>query len=340
MLNLKGKGNMGNEHGGKEGKNTLFPWGTVRRYNSYADYFRREFGERVQKVSVNAGFTCPNRDGTKGSGGCTYCSNPAFSPSYLFECLPVREQIEKGMEFHRRRYRRADKYLAYFQSYTNTYSAMTDLRKVYEEALSVEGVMGLVIGTRPDCVRDELLDYLQQLSEEYYLIVEYGIESCYNRTLQIINRGHDFETSVDAVERTAARGIRTGAHMIFGLPGETEKEMLRTADILSQLPLNNVKFRQLQIVKGTQMAGEYSEDPSRFRLFGLDEYLGFMVGYLERLNPLFVVERFAGEVPPECLAGGERWGIRYERFVSLLEEKLEEAGTWQGRRFKKLIQNS
>ncbi len=311
----------------------IFPWGTSRRFNAYPDHLRGIFGSRVQKVSVNAGFTCPNRDGTVGYGGCAYCNNLAFVPSYCKETLPVKEQIEKGIGFHRRRYRRAHKYIAYFQSYTNTYSGVGSLKKLYSEALSVPGVVGLAIGTRPDCIDEGILDYLQELSGKYYIIVEYGFESCYDHTLERINRGHGFAASREAVIKTRERGIRTGAHIIFGLPGETEKDMIRQATILSELPLDTVKFRQLQIVKGTPMAREYFEDPSKFRLFRLEEYLDFMVSFIELLNPSFVVERIAGEVPPRYLAVPLRWGVRNETIVDMFEKKLKEAGTWQGKKY-------
>ena len=218
-----------------------YPWGHSRRYNAYANYFRKEFGERVQKLSIDAGFTCPNRDGTRGSGGCTYCDNDAFNPSY---CLPeksIGQQIREGMEFHQARYRRAGSFLAYFQAYSNTYAPLSVLKEIYQQALQVPGVAGLVIGTRPDCIDDEKLEYFRELGKSKYVILEYGIESCYDRTLERINRGHNFEEAVVALEKTAACGIKTGVHMIFGLPGESKEDMLKEADILSGLPINNIK---------------------------------------------------------------------------------------------------
>ncbi len=308
-----------------------YQWGTGRRFNALPDYFKERFGGRIQKVSVNAGFTCPNRDGKTGRGGCTYCNNNAFSPSYCLPEKPVRMQIGEGIEFHKKRYRRSNGYLAYFQSYTNTYAGAGYLRRIYREALSVPGVRGLVIGTRPDCVDDDILGLIADIARDNYVIVEYGIESCYDRTLKEINRGHDFETSVEAIRRTAEMGIRTGGHIIFGLPGESRGDMLASAGILSALPLNNIKFHQLQIVKGTVMAARHKESPGDFNLFSLDDYLGFLVEFIERLNPSFVVERFAGEVPPAFIDGGVRWGLRYDRILSLFEEKLEERDTWQGK---------
>ena len=308
-----------------------YPWGHSRRFNTYADYFKSRFGERVQKVSVDAGFTCPNRDGTKGRGGCTYCNNNAFNPSYCQPEKSVRQQILEGITFHKVRYRRAEKYLAYFQAYSNTYGELDYLKKIYMEALDVPGVVGLVVGTRPDCVDDEKLDYFAELAEKIYLIIEYGIESCYNKTLEKINRQHNYEQSVEAIQKTAQRGIKSGAHLIFGLPGETREEMLHEAEIISKLPLDNVKFHQLQIIKDTQMAKDYALNPGEFNLFSWEEYREFMIDFLERLNPRFVVERITGEAPPRFLAG-PRWGLkRTDQILNLFEQRLEERNTWQGR---------
>jgi radical SAM protein (TIGR01212 family) len=308
-----------------------YPWGHNRRFNTYADYFKKKFGERVQKVSVDAGFTCPNRDGTLGRGGCTYCNNDAFKPSYCQPEKPVRQQIKEGITFHKVRYRRAEKYLAYFQAYSNTYADLDYLKRIYSEALDVPGVVGLVIGTRPDCVDDDKLDYFADLAEKVYLIIEYGIESCYDKTLERINRKHSYEQSAQAIQKTAQRGIRTGAHLIFGLPGETRDEMLQEAEIISGLPLNNVKFHQLQIIKGTRMAIDYDNNPEAFKLFSWEEYREFMIDFMERLNPEFVVERITGEAPPRYLAG-PRWGLkRTDQILNLFEQRLEERNTWQGR---------
>ncbi len=312
----------------------IFPWGHERRFNAYSNYFRSIYGARVQKVSIDAGFTCPNRDGSRGSGGCTYCNNDAFNPSY---CLPeksVSQQIKEGIEFHKWRYSEAVSYLAYFQAFSNTYAPVETLRKLYEEALNFPDVIGLIIGTRPDCIDDEKLALIKELSSRSYVAVEYGIESCYNKTLKRINRGHSFEEAVDAVEKTASLGINTGAHFIFGLPGETREEMLNQSDIISQLPLKTVKFHQLQIIKGTAMEKEFQLNPSEFQLFGWDEYLEFFIRFLERLNPAIVVERFTGEAPPRFLTG-EGWGKkRTDQIVSLIEKRMEELDTWQGKLYQ------
>jgi uncharacterized protein len=310
-----------------------YGWGHSRRFNSYSEYFKKTFGGRVQKLTIDAGFSCPNRDGAKGQGGCTFCNNNAFNPAYCKPSKSITRQIEEGISFHRKRYRRADQYLAYFQAYSNTYDSIDVLRTRYEEALQQPGVIGLVIGTRPDAVSAEILDYLKVLSKDYYLIIEYGLESCNNSTLKRVNRGHTFEDSLEALEMTALRGIRQGAHFIMGLPGEREEEILDQMEIISGLPINNIKFHQLQIVRDTTLAVQYERDPAQFRLFELDEYLEMMVEVLELLNPEFVVERIAGEVqrgfqlnPP--------WGIRYEQVLKRFEDKLEKNDTWQGRRYK------
>jgi len=311
--------------------NPTFPWGHERRFNAYSNYFRSHYGARVQKVSIDAGFTCPNRDGSKSHGGCTYCNNDAFNPSYCEAAKPISQQISEGITFHKWRYNEAVSYLAYFQAYSNTYAPLAVLKKLYGEALSYPGIIGLIIGTRPDCIDDEKLDYIKELSEKYYIAIEYGIESCYNKTLLRINRGHSFEDAVMALEKTSALGINTGAHFIFGLPGETRKEMLDQVDIISRLPLKTVKFHQLQIIRGTTMETEFKNNPGDFNLFTWEEYLDFFILFLERLNPSIVVERFTGEAPPRFLTG-EGWGKkRTDQIVNLIEKRLEELNTWQGR---------
>jgi radical SAM protein (TIGR01212 family) len=312
---------------------TNYPWGHKRRFNSYTEYFKKYFGERVQKVTVDAGFSCPNRDGTKAMGGCTYCNNDAFNPSYCEPQKSVRQQIQEGIEFHKVRYRRANKYLAYFQAYSNTYAPLEDLKNLYNQALSQPGVIGLVIGTRPDCIDEEKLEYFSKLNEQYYIIIEYGIESCYNKTLEFINRQHTFEQSVDAIIKTHQYGIKTGAHIIFGLPGETREEMMAEAKILNDLPINNIKFHQLQIIKNTVMAMQYIQQPEIFPLFTLDEYIHFIIQFIERLNPAFIIERFTGEVPPRFLAGPNWRILRNDQVNKKIEETLLQLNTWQGKLF-------
>ncbi|MDR2382812.1 MAG: TIGR01212 family radical SAM protein [Prevotellaceae bacterium] len=311
-----------------------YPWGDNRRFNSYAGYFGRTFGGRVQKVSIDAGFTCPNRDGSLGKGGCTYCNNESFNPSYCLPRKSVTLQIAEGIEFHARRYRRADKFLAYFQAYSNTYAPLEQLSKIYSEALEYPGVTGLVIGTRPDCVDSNKLDYLAELSEKHYIAIEYGLESCYDKTLKRINRKHDFECSRKAIEETAKRGITTGAHLIFGLPGETVQEMLDEIDIISELPVNSIKFHQLQLLKNTRITEEYLLNPSDFHVFDVPEYIDFITKIIEKLRPDIVVERIAGEVPPKFLVVPAWCSLRNDQLLALFEKNLETKNTWQGKESK------
>jgi radical SAM protein (TIGR01212 family) len=291
------------------------------------------YGARVQKVSIDAGFTCPNRDGTKGYGGCSFCLNNAFNPSYCSPAKSVTVQIEEGIKFHKWRYTEACSYLAYFQAYSNTYAPLEHLRDVYGEALKYPGVMGLVIGTRPDCIDDQKLDYLQELSERFYVTVEYGIESCYDKTLSRINRGHTFSEAVTVVEKTVSRGINTGAHFIFGLPGESKDEMMAEAEIISEMPLTTVKFHQLQIFKGVPMEKEFQDNPSDFVRFSWEEYVDFFIQFLEKLNPSIVVERFTGEAPPRFISGSGWERMRTDQMIVHVEKRLEELDTWQGRKY-------
>lgn len=341
----------------------MFGFSEGKRYNSFVGYYRRRYGERLQKLVLDAGFSCPNRDGTVGRGGCTYCDNAAFHPGYSTPGKPLLTQIDEGIEFQKVRYPRARHYLAYFQAYSNTYGPLDRLKALYEEVLSHPEVVGIVIGTRPDCVDVEKLDYLADLAAGRVLpgwqrflrkvpgptvqapvpdtltapivVVEYGIESCHDSTLRHINRGHNFECARKAVEMTAERGIDTGAHFILGLPGETRDMLLDQCGLISSLPLRSVKFHQLQIVKGTAMEKEYAADPSAFYRPGLDEYLDLVIDILERLRPDLYIERVAGEVPPRFV-NDTPWGlVRNFEILRLLDKRLEERGTWQGRLYSK-----
>lgn len=310
-----------------------YAWGDTRRYNSYSGYFRRLFGERVQKVAVNAGFTCPNRDGMIARGGCTFCNNGAFTPSYCMPEKGIGRQIEEGIEFHRARYREATRYLVYFQSYSNTYAPLDRLRAVYDEALRHPAVAGIVVGTRPDCVDGRKLDYFASLARDRYVALEYGIESTRDETLRAVNRGHDYACAVRAVEQTARRGIHVGAHFILGLPGETDAMLIEQTARINALPLTTVKFHQLQIFCDTPMAAQWASDPARFRFWTLEEYLDLTVDILRRLRPDLVVERFASEAPPRYHCG-PNWGlVRNERLWVMLEKRLEARGAYQGEFF-------
>jgi len=311
-------------------KEASYPWGHERRYNAYSQYFKQKFGERVQKISVDAGFTCPNRDGKVTKGGCTYCNNEAFNPSYCNPKKTIDQQVLEGIEFHKVRYRRANKYLVYFQPYSNTYAPLDELKNLYESALKQDGVIGLVIGTRPDCIDDEKLNYLHELSKKYYVIIEYGVESIHKKTLQKINRGHSFEQSLTAINKTAELGINVGAHFIFGLPGESREMMMESVHEISKLPLTTIKFHQLQIVQGTSMSKDYNINPEDYNLFSFDDYINFIVSFSEKLNPRFIIERFAGEVPPRYLAG-PGWGlIRNDQINVAIEKEFAKRDTWQG----------
>ena len=311
----------------------IYPWGNTRRFHSLADNYKQRYGSRIQKVSVNAGFTCPNRDGTKGYGGCTFCNNEGFNPSYCHDESSVKEQIDKGLSFLKKRYRRAQIFVAYFQAYSNTYADIEVLKHKYEQAFSHPEISGLSIGTRPDCIDNDKLDYLEELAEKYIISVEYGVESCYEDTLIKINRGHSFEDSVRAIEQTAAKNIHTGIHLIIGLPGESRKRMLEQSNIISTLPINSVKFHQFQIVKGTTMAEDYAKHPEKFSFFEPEEYVDFMVEFLEKLRPDIAIERFAGEVPPEYNLRKTWGGLRSDQIIIMIEKELEKRNTWQGKKY-------
>lgn len=301
----------------------------MQRYNEYGPWLKAQLGMKVQKISLNAGFTCPNRDGSVGTGGCTYCNNQTFNPDYCSTSKSITQQLEEGKRFFSRKYPDM-KYLAYFQAYTNTYGSLESLMSKYEEALSVPDVVGIVIGTRPDCMPDALLDYLEELNHRSCLIVEYGIESVYDSTLKRINRGHTHACTVDAINRTAARGIKVGAHVILGLPGETHDDMVNEASILSSLPISLLKLHQLQLIKGTKMAEEYETSPSDFHLFTPDEYIDLVIDFVERLRPDIILERFVSQSPSSLLAV-PGWGLKNYEFVDKVRQRLDQRQAMQGR---------
>lgn len=301
------------------------------RYLNYNQVLKTTFAERVQKISINAGFTCPNRDGSKGTGGCTYCNNQTFSPEYCKPTRTVSQQVEEGIGFFHHKYQ-AQHYLAYFQSYTNTYDTIDKLKAIYDEALAFPKVVGLVVGTRPDCVNDELLDYFAELSRKCYVMIEYGIESTNDETLEFINRGHDFACAEKAIVATAARGIKTGAHIILGLPRESREVILGHAAKLSRLPIDALKIHQLQLVRGTRMAKQFVENPEWFNLFSASEYVDLVVDFLERFNPDIAIERFVSQSPQKLLIAPE-WGLKNFEFTAKIEKRLEERDTWQGKLF-------
>ena len=301
-------------------------------YNDLSGFLAKYFSCKVQKISINAGFTCPNRDGSVGYGGCTYCNNQTFNPAYCDNGKSVRHQLEEGKLFFAHKYPEM-KYLAYFQAYTNTYAGLEELKRKYEEALAVEDVVGIVIGTRPDCMPDSLLDYLEELNKHTFLLVEYGIESTNDDTLKRINRGHTFAVSADAIRRTAARGILVGGHVILGLPGEDREMLIKQAGILSELPLTTLKLHQLQLIKGTRMAHEYEQAPEKFHLYTADEYIDLVIDYIEHLRPDMVLERFISQSPKELLIAPD-WGLKNYQFTNKVRAKMKERGTRQGKYYK------
>lgn len=300
-------------------------------YNDFPTFLKRYFPYKVQKISLNAGFTCPNRDGTKGLGGCTYCNNQTFNPEYCHNEKSVTCQLEEGKLFFAHKYPEM-KYLAYFQAYTNTYGELESLKRKYEEALTVPGVVGLVIGTRPDCMPDDLLRYLEELNRRTFLLVEYGIESTSDATLRRINRGHTYRDTIDALQRTADCGILCGGHVILGLPGETHQDLVAQAATLSRLPLTTLKMHQLQLIRGTRMAHEYALHPEDFHLFGVDEYIDLVIDYVEHLRPDIVLERFVSQSPKELLIAPD-WGLKNHEFNHRILKKMHQLGAYQGKKY-------
>ena len=298
-------------------------------YADMGSYLAARFPYKVQKISLHAGFSCPNRDGTKGRGGCTYCNNQTFSPDYCHTGRGITEQLDEGIAFFARKYPDM-KYLAYFQAYTNTYGATPYLAACYEEALAHEGVVGLIIGTRPDCMPPDLLAYLSDLARDRYLMVEYGIESTCDETLVRVNRGHDYASAVDAVRRTAEAGIPVGAHMILGLPGESRETILSHAGRLSARPLTMVKLHQLQLIRGTRLAQEYEQGVADIYPYTVTEYVDLAIDFIERLRPDIVVERFVSQ-SPDALLIAPRWGLKNHEFTARLLQRMRERNTWQGR---------
>lgn len=301
-------------------------------YNEFPFFLKKYFPYKVQKISLNAGFTCPNRDGTKGLGGCTYCNNQTFNPEYCKTEKSISRQLEEGKLFFAHKYPEM-KYLAYFQAYTNTYAGLEGLRRKYEEALAVDGVVGLVIGTRPDCMPDSLLSYLEELNRHCFLLVEYGIETTCDETLKRINRGHTYADTVEAVQRTAACGILTGGHVILGLPGETNESIVAQASVLSRLPVTTLKMHQLQLIRGTRMAHEYELHPEEFHLFEVDEYIDLVIDYVEHLRPDIVLERFVSQSPKELLIAPD-WGLKNYEFTARVQKRMKEKDAYQGKKYR------
>lgn len=306
---------------------------TGKRYLDYSSFIKLNFGERVQKIALDVGFTCPNRDGSKGYGGCTYCNNNSFNPGYCEPGNSITQQLEQGIAFFSKRHKYQN-YFAYFQAYTNTFSDIESLKKMYDEALAFPQVVGLIIGTRPDCISDELIDYLSFLSKKHFISLEFGVESTLNKTLLAINRCHTFEDSKTAFENCANKGIHLGAHLIIGLPGETRAELLDHATEISKLPIETLKMHHLQIVKQTVMAVQYKRNPENFDLFTSLDYIDFISDFIGYLRPDISIERFASEAPYDLLIAPKWNQMKNFEVVAKIDQKLAEKNSWQGKYYK------
>lgn len=306
--------------------------GGILQWNDYSSYIRRTFGQRVQKISVNAGFTCPNRDGKISKEGCIYCTNKSFSPFYCNSDDSISEQLRKGIDFFSPKYN-AQKYLAYFQTYTNTYDNINVLRRKYEEALSVDGVIGLVISTRPDCVNDEIMRLLADYAKEKYVEIEFGLESTKNTALELINRGHTYEQAVDAIMLAQKYGIMSGVHLILGLPYETEDDFYLHAEKISQLPISTLKLHQMQVLKGTRLESLYFENKSLFADLSLENYVRIVANFLDMLNPEIIVERLTSESPREMVLYPDWNGRKNFEVSHIVNAFMKKNGMFQGRRF-------
>ncbi|MDD6822475.1 MAG: TIGR01212 family radical SAM protein [Paraprevotella sp.] len=295
-------------------------------YKEFGTWLQAELGCKAQKLSVDAGLTCPNRDGTLGRGGCTFCDNRTFNPAYCRQGGSITEQLEAGKRFFSRKYPTM-KYLAYFQSYSNSYGTLSHLKELYEEALRVPDVVGLVIGTRPDCMPDALLEYLEELNRRTFLLVEYGVESANEETLVRVNRGHTFAQARECIIRTAQRGIRVGVHMILGFPWETRSELIRQAQLIASLPITTLKLHQLQVIKGTQLAREYELHP--WPLPTAEEYVDLVLEYISHLPSSLVLERFVSQSPPEYVIA-PRWGLKNHEFSALVKKAIQKRSTQLG----------
>lgn len=307
----------------------------VKPYNDYSTFIKNKFGERVQKISLDTGFTCPNRDGTKGIGGCTYCNNNTFNPYYCKPSKSITQQLDEGIAFFSKKYK-TQQYLAYFQAYTNTYADIKLVKELYHEAINHPNVIGLVIGTRPDCINVELIDFLSDLATKHYIALELGVESTINRTLDFINRCHTFEETKAAYELAKNKNLHLGAHLIIGLPSETREEMLNHAVEISKLPINTLKIHQLQIVKHTMMAKQFQETPEMFNLFNSNDYIDFICDFVALLRPDIIIERFISESPANLLVAPKWNGIKNFEMVAKIEKRMAERNVWQGKGNKNL----
>ncbi len=304
-----------------------------KRYNDYTTFIKNKFSERVQKVSLDTGFTCPNRDGTKGVGGCTYCNNNTFNPNYCKPSKTITQQLEEGIVFFSSKYK-TQQYLAYFQAYTNTYADVKLVKGLYLEAISHPKVIGLVIGTRPDCINEELIDFLSDLAKDNYIALEFGVESTLNRTLALVNRCHTFEETIAAYELCKNKGLHLGAHLIIGLPGESREDLLNHARELSKLPIEAVKIHHLQVVKHTMMAIQLETNPELFNLFSAEEYIDLITEFIALLRPDIIIERFISESPPHLLLAPQWSGLKNFEIVDRIDKMLIKKDLWQGKNYQ------
>ena len=301
-----------------------------RRYTSFGAYMKKRFGSTVYKVNVDAGFTCPNRDGTVGVSGCIYCNNDSFRPSSCRPTLTVSEQVQNGIAYVKKRYK-SEKFLVYFQPYTNTYAPVDELEGLYKEALSDPSVIGLAIGTRPDAVDAEKIALIQSLAEKYFILVEYGMQSMYDKSLEFINRGHNYNAFLKALEMTRDRGIFIGTHIIVGFPTETREETMSMSEELSSIPVEFLKIHQLQVIKDTPLEVMHKNNP--FHVFGYEEYLDFVTGFIERLSPRIVIQRLFATAPDSILIAPQ-WGKNRQEILRDIEKRLEARDTYQGKKLK------
>lgn len=296
--------------------------------NSYGHYLRRRFGCRVSKVNVDAGFTCPNRDGSKGVGGCIYCNNVSFSPKETQAIVPLEEQMAAGMAYHRRRLG-STKFIVYFQKYTNTYGSTDRLADLYRRALDHPDVIGISVGTRPDSLTDDALELLTEIARTHYVCLELGLQSMDDATLKRINRGHTLADFIATVQRASGRNLDIAAHLIYGFPGETRAAFLKTADLLAALPINSLKLHQLHAVDGTELAAMFLR--GEFVPPSLEEYLATAADFLERLPARISIQRLYGSAPLEiCIA--PRWGLKNNQMWYAVINELARRGSWQGAR--------
>jgi len=303
----------------------------MQRYNTYRPYIKEKLGYRVNKLSVDMGFTCPNRDGNLAIGGCVYCNNDSFVPPYARARYSMDQQITDGMDYLKKRFK-AEKFIIYFQSYTNTYDTVEKLEEMYQEALKYDDVIGIAVGTRPDCIDEEKLDMFEELAKECYVCLEFGIESIYDKTLEFMNRGHDYQSVLDAINMSKGRGFEIGAHIIVGMPTETKEEMLQMADEVSSLGIDVFKVHNLHIVRNTPLARMYKAQP--FQLFGFEEYVTFIVDFLERISPDMIIERLFTDTPHQLLIAPD-WGKSHLQILQAIEAELKRRDTWQGRLYQK-----